>query len=139
MAIWNVFDKESSALILLRTSDNNFRVVQYGGFGMLLTGSDYTLVHEKLIPAFKLLLTDQIEIQAVSIVRTSTNESWDHYFELVIKEHINPEHLGRTNSFGEQVWLYNHNLFVSNNLKMRLMELSEGSLQFSDGLSYFAG
>ncbi|MCE7995443.1 MAG: hypothetical protein HEP71_25925 [Roseivirga sp.] len=137
--IWHVSSKDASQLNLWKSQPGHFRIIQFGLFVPLLTGSDYTLAHQSLIPAFDCLLRDQLEIKPANILRASTGDQWVDYQELVIKEHINPEKIKTTECFGDQIWQFRHLLFVSADLKQRLESMFPEQLRFSLGFSWFAG
>ncbi len=140
MAIWNVIDQKSFGINLLKTGESTFRVVQAGELNLLHTGSDYTLVHSKILSAFDTLLSDQLEITQVSIFRKATDETWTDYHALDIKQHLTIENIDATNSDGDQIWQFQHNLFVSDHIKNRLIDLTPtNELLFSEGFSMFGG
>lgn len=70
--IWHVSSKTRTKLNLWKEEKNHFRIIEFGKFTALLTGSDYTLIHKSMISAFDLLLSDQLEIRPVRIYRKAT-------------------------------------------------------------------
>ena len=138
MAIWNVVNHETTSLNLLRTGERTFRIIQFDEPRFILTGSDYTIVDAQLVSAFELLLTDQVEINPIQILRRSTGEVWNNFIELNVKKHIDPDKIQLAKPTGEQIWQYHHELFVSSELKKKLEQLTNGELMFSEGFSYYA-
>lgn len=138
MAIWHVEDRNTSGINLIKTAETTFRVVQFGEFGLLLTGSDYTLIHLKILPAFDTLSIDQLETRSITISRNSTGDTWHDYYELDIKNQLTLEMMKSIDSSGDKVWHYEHTLFVSDSIRNRLKELvPENTLFFSEGFSMF--
>ena len=135
MGIWNVGNRDVTAN-LIRTGEHEFQVVEFRTFGLILTGYDYTLVNSELLHAFE-RLTDQLQIHPARIVRRSTDELWDNFFELELKHEISPETINSVVSTGESVWHYEHHLFVSDEFKSHLEELAIKQLTFSQGFSLF--
>lgn len=98
--IWHVQSKQNSGHNLWRDQSGIYWIVQFSSFTKILVGSDYTIVHKSLLPAFDLLLSDQLEIKPVVIRRRATNEEWSDYRELIIKRRITRENIKSTDSFG---------------------------------------
>lgn len=137
-SFYNVLSSEVSRINLVRIDENNFRILEFDVFTPLLTGADYTLIDNSLLPAFKQLGKDEIEIKHVLIIRKATGQEWDNYCELIIHEHIDPGKIEMIDSNEKSVWQYNHHLFVSHDLMKRLKKLSKDDLIFSVGFSHFA-
>lgn len=137
--IWHVSSKQISSHNLWRDEKGVFWIVMFGNFNPILTGRDYTIVHRSLLPAFDLLLSDKLEIEPIVIKRRATEQEWTDYYELIIKQHISPTNLQSIDSFGEQVWQFNHYPMVSGNLKLKLEKLKPKELSFSPGFQDFYG
>lgn len=135
---YHVSNKEASRLRLWRVEDSKFRIVEYDNTIPILTNVDYTLIENQLSKPFEYLLKDQIEIIPALIERKATNEKWDNYVELKIKNHISPENVNYVDTYGINVWQYSHELFVSPELKKELELIANGRLTFSEGFSLFA-
>lgn len=84
--IYNVSNKENSRVNLWRSDSETFTIIQFDKFTPILIGSDYTIVNESLVSVFDELLSNEIEIKPIKIVRKSTEEQWDNFCELIIKE-----------------------------------------------------
>lgn len=136
--IYCVSSKKSSRINLWRVNKATFRVVEFDTFTTLMRGSDYTILHEKLTSAFDALPKDEIELIPVKIYRKATNEEWDGFYELVIKEQITPETIHMANEKDRSVWQYDHYPFVSERIKHKLEAESDGKLKFSVGFREFA-
>lgn len=134
---YHVISKESSNLRLWRIENSRFRIVEYDKMIPLLRNTDYTLIEERLSKPFDYFLKNQLEVTAASIERKSTNEKWDDYVELKIRNYINPTNINHIDTYGINVWQYNHELFVSPELKKELELVAEGSLSFAEGFSLF--
>lgn len=124
-------------LNLWKTDENKFRVIQFGEFRTLLRGSDYTLIHKKCLPVFELFLKDELELIPIKIERTKGSKVWDDYYEMKIKKYITPEEIKFIDESGEQVWQYEHHLFVSEEIKNKLEQVPQNELTFSLGFSEF--
>lgn len=135
--IYYTSSKQSSEVNLWRVDSETFRIIEFDRLTTLMTGPDYTIVNEQLIPAFDELLKDEIEIKPIKITRGATGEEWNEFHELFIKEHIDPEKIKIANENERSVWHYKHHLFVSESLKNKLIANSDGQLEFSEGFSQF--
>jgi len=135
--IYCTSNKANSKINLWRVDNNTFRVLEYDKLTAVMTGSDYTIVNSKLVSVFDELLSDEIEIRPIKIIRKSTSEEWNGFHELIIKEHIDPEKIKITNENERSVWQYNHHLFVSKDLKNKLEIEFKNELEFSEGFSHF--
>lgn len=136
--VYNVSSSKISRINLERIDEKNFRILEFDEFTLLLIGADYTLIDNLLIPAFKRLRKDEIEIKPVKIFRKATGQKWDNYCELIIHEHIEPEKVEIIDTNENSIWQYNHHLFVSDELMEILKKLSKDELIFSVGFSHFA-
>jgi len=136
--VYNVSSSKISRINLLRIDEKNFSILEYDEFTPLLIGANYTLIDNLLIPAFKWLGKDEIEIKPVKIIRKATGQEWNNYCEIIIHEPIDPEKIEIIDSNKNSVWQYNHHLFVSDELMKRLKKLSKEELTFSVGFSHFA-
>ncbi|WP_044213121.1 hypothetical protein [Flammeovirga sp. OC4] len=134
--IYHTSNKITSSINLWRVDNNTFRILSYDKLTNLMTGSDYTIVNEKLVAAFEDLLADEIEIRPIKIVRKATGEAWDGFHVLIIKEHINPDKIKITDENERSVWQYNHHLFVSESMKNKLEFEFNAKLEFSEGFSH---
>ncbi len=125
---------------LWRMSVDSFRIIEYRDFSVLMVGSDYTLIDESLKFAFDTLDNKEVEIKKVVVKRVSTNEEWSNYYELDIKNHINPDSIKMLSGEDGNIWQYKHSLFVSAAFKTELEKLdNKGELFFSIGFSHWAG
>ena len=123
--IYNTSSKEVSGIKLWRIDAKTFRILQFGKFTPLMTGSDYTIVAKALLSAFDELLFEEVEVKPIRIIRKATGEQWNDFFELNIKEHIDPDKIKIVDENEQSVWQYNHHLFVSEPIKKKLEALSE--------------
>ncbi|MEQ9165094.1 MAG: hypothetical protein RLO12_02460 [Fulvivirga sp.] len=135
--IYCASNKDLSRINLWRVDNNTFRILEYDKLTAVMTGSDYTIVNDKLVSAFNDLLSDEIEIRPIKIVRNGTGEVWNGFHELIIKEHIDTEKIKITDENERSVWQYKHHLFVSESLKNKLELEFDGELEFSEGFSHF--
>jgi len=52
MKIWHIANKDWTKIVLLRTSEDSFQLIQVGDFKPLLTNLNYTLIHKKYTELF---------------------------------------------------------------------------------------
>jgi len=135
--IWNIVNKNYGRMKLWKSVNGEFRIIEMGAFKPLLTGSDYTLLDEKFISVFEDLLADEIEFKRAKIIRKRTGETWSNYFELDIKEHINPEKIKIIDTSFERIWQYQHHVFISSELKERFINLGKNIFNFNQEFSHF--
>ncbi len=135
--IYSVITKKSCHLKLWRVNDTTFRVIELDNFSLIIEGSDYTLIDESLFPAFETLLSNELEYRKVKILRKATQQEWNNYYELIIKEYIDSDKIKITNSNSGNIWQYNHHIFVSDFLKNELEKIAGDKLSFSVGFSFW--
>lgn len=138
MDIWSLSDNRSTNLILWRSENNVFRVVQDGEFISLLTNSDYILIHELFASAFN-TMPDQVVVNPVTIIDLESDVVKNNYFELEIINEIRPSTIHTMNAHGKKVWHHGQDLFVSGELKDALISICSEKLSFTQGFSHFAG
>ena len=127
-----------TTLLLWRTKDDQFRVVQQGDVATLLTNSDYVLMAKKYKPILD-RLSDQLTQRPVITVDHVRQLIWDNFIEIEIFNEINHEHFDQVDSSGLRIWKHsNENVFVSGDLKTEIERLSEQDLEFTLGFSNFA-
>lgn len=137
--IYFVQNRVSSSVNFWRTDDGRFQMIQAGKMTLLMTGSDYTIVHYSFAKVFEDLLSDEIEIQPIQIIRPSTGEVWNEYSELQIKEYIDPEKISMLSGHEHDVWQYRHSLFVSKRIKEKIELLFTNKFDFFEGFSAHGG
>lgn len=137
--IYSVQNREISRVNFWRTGDGNFRMIQVGEMKPLMTGSDYTIVRNDFAEVFNDLLSDEIEIKPITIIRNSTGDFWNEYSELQIKECIDPEKISMLSGHEHDVWQYGHSLFVSKRIKEKIELLFTNKFDFFEGFSAHGG
>ena len=136
--IYHAASKLVSGINFWKEDNQVFRVIQFGEFLPIMVGIDYTLIDNSLIKVFEALSSSELEIEPVKIFRKATNEWWNDYSELLIKEHIDPENIKYADKTKGSIWQYFQYIFVSEKLKERLESIAEDQIMFSAGFSHFA-
>jgi len=137
MNIWNVSNKNHTRLRLWRDDNSTFRVIQDGDYAEILNNGSYILVAKK----FAILLEqwpDQVTFKAVKVIDYQFSTESENYIELEIKNLIDPSLVKRLDGQGYKIWKYDSNIFVSEDLKIKLTKISY-ELFFSLGFSQFGG
>jgi len=122
---------------LWRVSEDTFRIIEYNNFTPILVGSDYTIIDEVFMPAFDLLFKEEVEIFRIKIKRFSTDEIWNNYVELKIKNYINFENYEREAQTNKDIWQFKHHLIVSEKIKKELEKINNNQLCFLLGLGHW--
>ena len=136
--IYHAASKLVSGINFWKEDNQVFRVIQFGEFIPIMVGIDYTIIDNSLIKVFEALSSSELEIEPVKIFRKATNEWWNGYSELLIKEHIDPENIKYADETKGSIWQYFQYIFVSEKLKERLESIAEDQIMFSAGFSHFA-
>ncbi len=139
MNIWNLHTTSPTTLLLWRTTDNQFRVVQQGQPLTLLTNPDYVLLDKK----YKTILdklTGQVTYRPVTIIDEVRKLTFDNFLELKILNEMQPGLTDTGDKKGLKIWKYSDEyVFVSTDLKVELQKVTEDEFEFTIGLSNFAG
>lgn len=139
MKIWNLNLTNWTQLMLWRTSEKQFRVIQVGEASALLTNADYILIDKKLKSLMD-GLDGQVIYTSVTVYDNVKDQTLDNYIELKIREEVSPDSIGKTNSKGLKIWHFaNQHVFVSDDLKTEIEKMTNGEFEFSEGFSHFAG
>lgn len=139
MDIWNIHTRNSTTLLLLRTDENKFRVVQQGDHVTLLTNFDYLLIDKKYKNILD-RLSNQLTQKPVTIIDPVRQLKWDNFIEIKILNEIQHGRTDQIDGLGFRIWKYsNEYIFVSIDLKEEFEKVSANDFDFSIGFSYFAG
>jgi hypothetical protein len=138
MALWNLTLQASTRLLLWRTDDSTFRVVQYDEPGEVLTNYDYILVDKKYETVLR-QLEGQIDLSSVTVTDGVRHLVWDNYFEVHIHRSIETDTVQDYSGCGLDIYRFGEQyVFVSEALKAAFEKVSPQGLHFSLGLSEFA-
>jgi hypothetical protein len=139
MDIWNLHTTSPTTLLLWRTGDNQFRVVQQGLALTLLINRNYILLDKK----YKTILdklTGQVTYGPVTIVDQVRQLRFDNFLELKVLNEIQQGVIDTANNEGLKIWRYSDEyVFVSTHLKDEIQKVTADELEFTFGFSNFAG
>lgn len=139
MDIWNLHTTSPTTLLLWRTDDNQFRVVQQGYPLTFLTNPDYVLLDKKYNTILD-KLTGQVTCRPVTIVDEVRKLTFDNFLELKILNEIQPGLIDTEDNEGLKIWRFSDQyVFVSTDLKDELQKVTEDEFEFTIGFSNFAG
>jgi hypothetical protein len=136
MKIWHIANKGWTKIILLRTNENTFQLIQVGEFQPLLTNPNYTLIDKKYLALFS-QFPEQVVLQEVSLIHKNSNTCNNDYCELKI---MNTLILNVSESDDDEVkiWTYEGELFVSDDLKNKIIAIDKKAFKFNLGFSNVA-
>lgn len=138
MALWNLTSQALTRLMLWRTGDSTFRVVQYDEPAEVLTNYDYFLFDKKYEPVLR-QLKGQIDFRPVTVTDGVRHLVWDSYFEVRIHRSIDTDTVHGYVGPGLDIYRFGEeSIFVSEALKEAFEKVSYQGLHFSLGLSEFA-
>ena len=137
MDVWHVDNKNWTSLMLMRTEESNFMVIQDGEYQPLLTGCRYSLIHKMYTEIFA-MLAGQVTFQQASILDPQFKTVNEDYLDLNIHYTIDVSSIGTLCSKGLKVWKMEGYIFVSSGLKNELIK-NNNDLQFTLGFSHFGG
>ena len=139
MDIWNIHTTDSTTLLLLRTSETKFRVIQHGQPLTLLTNPDYVLIDKKY-KAIIDKLTGQATCRPVTIKDEVRQLTFENFIEVKIQNQLPTELTIPIDDKGPKIWKYSDEyVFVSTDLKKEFQKITEDEFEFKVGLSNFAG
>jgi hypothetical protein len=138
MSLWNLASQASTSLLLWRTADSTFRVVQYDEPADVLTNYDYLLVDKKYETVLQ-QLEGQIDFRPVTVTDGVRHLVWENYFEVRIHRSIETNTIHDYRGRGLDIYRFGEqSVFVSEALKAAFEKVSRQGLHFSLGLSEFA-
>jgi len=138
MALWSLTAQALTRLLLWRTGNSTFRVVQYDEPADVLTNYDYFLFDRKYEPVLR-QLEGQIDFNPVIVTDGVRHLVWDNYFEVCVHRSIEPNAVQDYSGPGLDMYHFGEqSVFVSEALKSAFEKVSHQGLHFSKGFSEFA-
>lgn len=138
MALWNLTSQAFTCLLLWRTGNSSFRVVQYDEPAEVLTNYDYLLVDKKYETVLR-QLEGQLDFHPVTVTDGVRHLVWENYLEVRIHRSIETDTVQDYIGCGLDIYRFGEQyVFVSEALKAAFEEVSPQGLHFSLGLSEFA-
>jgi len=133
-------NKSTEKQVLLdKVNDGKFRVLEFGNFQPILCGG--TLIDNSIAEVFIKYVPDQIgSVKKVIIWRKSTEEVWNNYSEIEIKNHLDLETFKNAKFDGFKIHqLYYDAIFISSDLKNKLISECEkvNELEFIDEIPLY--
>jgi hypothetical protein len=139
MKIWNLSLLNWTRLMLWRTGETEFRVVQAGEPSALLTNADYILIDRKLKSLIE-KLNGQVTYTFVTVHDNVRKKMLDNYIELKIRNEITPHSIDNVDGRGLKIWSFaDQHVFVSNDLKAEIEKTTRNEFEFTEGFSHFGG
>lgn len=136
--IWHLTLLNLTHLMLWRTSEREFRVVQADDAGVLLTNVDYILFDQKFSSVMD-MLEGQVIYSPVIVYDNVKKITFNNYIEVEIKNDITPDSIKKIDSNGLKIWRFPGSVFVSNDLKKEFEKVADNEFEFSHGFSHFGG
>ena len=138
MALWSLTSQERTRLMLWRTGNSTFRVVQYDEPADMLSNSDYILFDQKYESVLQ-QLKGQIDFLAVTVTDGVRHLVWDNYLEVRIRRSLEIDAIPAYSGHGLDMYRFGEeSVYVSEALKEAFEKVSPQKLRFSLGLSEFA-
>ncbi len=122
---------------LIKLKNNEYLYTQKGIFrNIIITLDDTILIDKRIGDILKKYVSDQIELTDTKIYRKSTNECWNNYYELEIKNKFNFNDYHRIKSNEVEIYkLINVHIYVSFKLKEKIeSEVEELEVEFKQSL-----
>ncbi|QIL77575.1 hypothetical protein [Hymenobacter sp. HDW8] len=130
-----------SGLRLWRTGAHKFRVIEYGEPADMLTNYDYILIDRKYEEVLR-STGPQLQLTSVTITDEVRKLVWHNYLEATIQHSVSRNEIIHASPLGLVIYRYGEqdpSVFVSDALKASLQQVEGHALEFSLGLSLFAG
>jgi hypothetical protein len=128
------------SVALLELPDGRFQMLEQGTVAQFASGYQYLLVGKSLARYLKSLKVPQVTFAPVAIVNRTTGEVHHSHSRVFVGQAVLPGHLRSLGLHGLQMFSMNgEHFFVSPSLKYALEANEFHDLEFSEGLSAFAG
>lgn len=128
-------------VIVDKIEEGKFRVLEFGKFHPILNNG--YLIDNSIAEILKKYVSEQIEFaKNVIIWRKATNETWNNYSEIKIKNHLNLEQFKSAEFNGNRIYhLMNNDIYISSELKNKLISDCKkiNELEFIKELPLYAG
>ena len=149
MNIWNISSNEvthshsgdltfTPEIRLWKLEPGKFKVIEQGSYSPILSGPEYTLLKAIYTPLF-IDLIDQAKIGFATIYDSVYKSENHDYIELISLKEITPESIHKEDSPGLKLWTFQGSLFVSDNLKQKIEEVTNEDFQFHLGFQFWGG
>ena len=130
---------DRTSLMLWRTDDHAFRVIEFGRPTDVLTNYDYILFDRKYEETLR-SVGAQLQLTPVVVSDELRKLKWTNYLEATIEHNISTDDVTRLCPANSAIYCFSkENVFVSESLKTALQQVDGQALEFSLGLSMFAG
>lgn len=139
MALWCVDSRKLTKLRIWRTGTYTFRVIEYDEPADVLTNYDYILFDRKYEGALRSAGL-QLQLNPVTVTDELRKRIWHNYLEATIQHTASADDITHATPPGLAIARFGEaSVFVSDDLKKALQQIEGQGLDFSLGLSYFAG
>jgi hypothetical protein len=138
MSIWQVNPKVASKLTLWRINETEFRVTRFDAAAPLLSSPSYILLDKKFEPVLK-EMQGQVSWKEAVIHEPLRQIIWENFMDIKITNRLEAKTYDKVDATGLKIWVYGEKyLLVSDETKIALEKLDEGTLQFTAAKSFFA-
>jgi hypothetical protein len=138
MALWHLTSRKLTRLMLWRTGDAAFRIMQPDELADMLTNADYILFDRKYEAVLRQLYA-QLDFGPVTVTDSVRHLIWDHYLEVRILREVEADTIWTSGTLGLEIYRFGEqSIFVSEALKAEFEKVHQHGLHFSLGLSEFA-
>lgn len=137
MSIWHITPKVASKLTLWRINETEFRVTRFDAAAPLLSSPSYILLDRKFEPVLK-EMSGQVSWKEAVIYEPLRQITWDHFLDVKITNRLEAKTYDKQDATGLKIWVYGEKyLLVSDETKIALEKLDEGTLQFTVAAAFF--
>ena len=135
-----LISSNEDSVALLELDDGRFQMLEQGPVAHFAPGYQYLLVDRALAKYLKSLKVPQITFAPVVVVNHTTGEERHSHTRVFVRRSFYPEEVKALALDGLQMYAMNgEHFFVSPSLKFALEANEFSYLEFSEGLSGFAG
>ena len=127
---------------LIKLKDGRYQVSEIGTFRPILDGYDYSLIDNRIGEVLQKYVSEQIEVSQIEIFRRATDEKWNNYSELKMKNEIDYKDYYNTESSGLKIYkILNGLVYVSSDLKDLIKKELNAltNIEFKRGLPIMGG
>ena len=128
------------SVALLEIADDRFQMIEQGPVAPFASGYQYLLMHKALAKYLKSLKVPQVTFAPVVVLNRATGEEHHSHTRVFVHRSFFPDEIKSLALEGLQMFAMNgEHFFVSPSLKFALEANEFSYLEFTEGLSSFAG
>lgn len=133
-------ESNKDAVGLYRLKDGRYQMIEQGDVGPFMYGYGYLLVERELAEYLESINLEKATFKSAIIFDHKSGKEYKDHVEVVISQHFSTDQVNDINLEGDKFLVMNNEyIYASPSLKKKLEHSNFKYLEFSEGLSKFAG